>query len=219
MGGFRRVPNAYINFSAIIYSLRALISPHIISPHIQAKSLAHIDFDVLSNNGIKYLLLDKDNTITLPRSPETPPQILSVLEKIKGKYPGNAYILSNSHLSVKMFDNLLGIPFLAHSYKKPNKKLLYDIMGAFPTANPEEVCIIGDRLFTDVMLGNLLGILTIYTYPLDTSLEVFSAMFCSYVEALLLKILPNNKYIGLEKWALPSLTKQLVLEQPKEPDI
>ena len=36
------------------------------TPHIRAKSVAHINYAKLANCGIKYLVFDKDNTLTEP---------------------------------------------------------------------------------------------------------------------------------------------------------
>lgn len=63
-------------------------------------------------------------------------------------------------------ETALGIPVLRHRTKKPGaipEVLEYFQRVAGPETTYKDICIIGDRLLTDVMWGNLAGMYTIHT--------------------------------------------------------
>lgn len=47
---------------------------------------------------------------------------------------------------------------------------------------PEEICIIGDRLLTDVALANLNGCVSVLCKPIDESMEDFAIKMMRKVE-------------------------------------
>ena len=59
----------------------------------------------------------------------------------------------------------LGLPFTT-SAGKPRRTALRRVLAelAFP---PDQVALIGDRLFTDVIVGNRLGLVTVLVKPID----------------------------------------------------
>mmetsp|Transcript_32765 Transcript_32765/g.63186 ORF Transcript_32765/g.63186 Transcript_32765/m.63186 type:complete len:125 (+) Transcript_32765:27-401(+) len=61
----------------------------------------------------------------------------------------------------KIVEDALGVPVLRHSAKKPGgfDELTAHYNGAL---TPDQICIIGDRLFTDVLFGTLHGLLTVH---------------------------------------------------------
>ena len=59
----------------------------------------------------------------------------------------------------------LGIAFIRHARKKPD--VIDDILAHFGTKNNREIAVIGDRVATDVLLGNMHGCVTILVEPLD----------------------------------------------------
>ena len=68
-------------------------------PHIRPKSVAHINYSKLHEFGIKHLVFDKDNTLTLPYkphyfSPELEEAILGDCISVFSR--DNVAILSNS---------------------------------------------------------------------------------------------------------------------------
>lgn len=65
-------------------------------------------------------------------------------------------------------ENTLGIAVVRHEAKKPGG--IEDVLAFFAEKDPDvrldELCFVGDRLLTDVVFGNLHGMLTIHTQPL-----------------------------------------------------
>ena len=89
-----------------------------------------MNFHVLkAYGGIKYLVFDKDNTLTIPYERNLHPSIESQLITLKGLYgPQNIAILSNSvgskedkgHSEAEILEKLHGIKVIRHLKKKPD---------------------------------------------------------------------------------------------------
>mmetsp|Transcript_28274 Transcript_28274/g.45489 ORF Transcript_28274/g.45489 Transcript_28274/m.45489 type:complete len:153 (+) Transcript_28274:224-682(+) len=63
----------------------------------------------------------------------------------------------------KHIERTLGIPVLRHREKKP--KGFVELMEHFPDkalVQPESMCVVGDRILTDVLFGSMYGILTVH---------------------------------------------------------
>lgn len=61
-------------------------------------------------------------------------------------------------------EEALGISVIRHEEKKPGG--LDEVLRHFHLDDPATVCVVGDRVLTDVVFGNLYGLLTIHTLPL-----------------------------------------------------
>lgn len=63
----------------------------------------------------------------------------------------------------------LGIQVIRHEEKKPGG--LQEVLTHFGLDDPASICIVGDRILTDIVFGNLYGLLTIHTLPLCVGAE------------------------------------------------
>lgn len=66
-------------------------------------------------------------------------------------------------------EEAMGIAVIRHAEKKPGG--LAEVLDHFSMEDPAALCMVGDRLLTDVVFGNLHGMLTIHTLPLCTGEE------------------------------------------------
>ncbi len=82
-------------------------------------------------------------------------------------------ILSNSagtdddpgYEDADIIEDALGIAVIRHREKKPGG--LQEVLDHFENVEePSQLCMVGDRLLTDVVFGNLHGMLTVHTLPL-----------------------------------------------------
>ena len=81
-------------------------------------------------------------------------------------------ILSNSagtqddldYKDATMIEESMGIAVIRHDEKKPGG--LTEVLNHFSIQDPAALCMVGDRLLTDVVFGNLHGMLTVHTLPL-----------------------------------------------------
>lgn len=112
-------------------------------------------------------------------------------------FGGNVAILSNSAGSkddvffteAKVLEQSLCLPVIRHNSKKP--MVLSEIITHFKCEEElkqEEIAIIGDRILTDVLMGNACGFLTIYVEPLDTRGDNFAVKASRLFENKLLPL-------------------------------
>ena len=91
-------------------------------PDYEFKNVAAIDKTVF--DGQKLLIFDIDNTLFLPESTETKPEILGWFRKVKNDY--HCICLSNSY-SIEQrkgaISKILGVEVYTSPLKKPNQKL------------------------------------------------------------------------------------------------
>ena len=116
------------------------------------------------DRGIKALLLDVDSTllhgkgVTLHKSVKD--WVLEARQNLK------VHLLSNnpSKRRISAVADQLGITYTC-SAAKPRRKALRKILKKM-NLDPEQIAIIGDRIFTDVLAGNRLGLYTVLVRPL-----------------------------------------------------
>eukprot|EP00559_Dactyliosolen_fragilissimus_P008433 CAMPEP_0184863620 /NCGR_PEP_ID=MMETSP0580-20130426/11938_1 /TAXON_ID=1118495 /ORGANISM="Dactyliosolen fragilissimus" /LENGTH=200 /DNA_ID=CAMNT_0027362067 /DNA_START=164 /DNA_END=766 /DNA_ORIENTATION=+ len=126
--------------------------------------------------GIRAVIFDKDNTLTAPYATEIHSNASFGLQNALDVFgQQNVAILSNSagtkddpnYEDAKMIEEALGISVIRHEIKKPGG--LEEVLSHFGEdviQNPSQLCMVGDRLLTDVVFGNLHGMLTAHCLPL-----------------------------------------------------
>jgi phosphatidylglycerophosphatase GEP4 len=119
------------------------------------------------------VVFDKDNTLTSPYENQIHPDAARGLQfalEIFGR--DRIAIVSNSagtkddveYKDAIAIEEALGIKVIRHDEKKPGG--LDEVLQHFGMDDPAKICMVGDRLLTDVVFGNLYGMLTIHTLPL-----------------------------------------------------
>ena len=139
-------------------------------------SLHANDLAMRDSCGIKAVMFDKDNTLTAPYDViihDKAKQGLKNAIDVFGQ--NNVAILSNSagtkddpdYEDAIRIEQELGINVIRHDEKKPGG--LNEVLEHFnDVENASELCMVGDRLLTDIVFGNLHGMLTIHCLPLCT---------------------------------------------------
>ena len=133
-------------------------------PKIYLNNVKEITYELLQENNIKGLILDVDNTLIdyYKNMPEGVEQWCKDLQKRNIKF----CIASNSNKreKVKGVSAKLGIPYVFFA-KKPLKMGLNkakNIMGL----KSEEVAVVGDQIFTDVLGANRCKMFSILVEPI-----------------------------------------------------
>jgi len=133
----------------------------LLRPSETAESILDIDYERLYRLGKRGILFDLDNTLGGRRPARLAPEVIALLAKLT-KMGFRVGILTNRRFGTK--DAV--IVELAKSYPlryragKPRKKGFLDILAQLGVS-PERAVMIGDRLFTDVLGANRLGIYSI----------------------------------------------------------
>ncbi|QVL54023.1 MAG: YqeG family HAD IIIA-type phosphatase [Cyanobium sp. M30B3] len=128
-------------------------------------TLVDLPLQELLDRRIGALVLDVDRTL-LPRRQSTLPQRMRQwLEQAQGQLP--IHLLSNnpSRQRIGAVARELGVPFTT-SAAKPRRQALRRVLEELQLP-AGRVALIGDRVFTDVIAGNRLGLFTVLVKPID----------------------------------------------------
>ena len=118
----------------------------------------------LEKLGIKFLMLDMDNTIAAYNEHSPSDRIVQWAERMKDC--GIAlYIVSNSARKVRVgtFSKALGVGAVMSARKPSRKGLLRAITAAGFQA--ENSALVGDQIFTDTLAANRTGVISIIVKP------------------------------------------------------
>ena len=146
------------------HPLRRLLQPDWVVPG----TLAELPLAALLERPsmpIRALVLDVDRTL-LPRRQTLVPESMRLwLQAASQQLP--IHLLSNnpSRLRIGAVAAQFNLPF-TNSAGKPRRSALRRVLAELELP-ASQVALIGDRLFTDVMVGNRLGLFTVLVKPID----------------------------------------------------
>ncbi len=142
-------------------TLRQLLRPD----WLLERTLVELPLQELLDRGIRALVLDVDRTLLPRRQASLPESMRRWLEQAKQQLP--IHLLSNnpSRQRIGRVAEELGVPFTT-SAGKPRRAALRRVLTSLDLP-AHQVALIGDRLFTDVIVGNRLGLFTVLVKPID----------------------------------------------------
>lgn len=132
-------------------------------PDLHVYSIYNIDLQALKQRGVKGIITDLDNTLIEWDRPNATPQLMEWLNRLKQDGFRVIVVSNNNQVRVSAFADPLGIPYI-HAAKKPTRTPFQDAISRLGLA-PEEIVVIGDQMFTDVLGGNRAGLYTILVVP------------------------------------------------------
>jgi HAD superfamily phosphatase (TIGR01668 family) len=138
----------------------------------------------LYRRGIRGIIIDIDNTLTEWRSPILPEGTAGWLQRAGRDGIKLCFVSNNSARHFRDVAEKLVIPFVAKA-QKPRRhsfRMAMKIMGT----TPEQTAVIGDQLFTDILGGNRMGMLTILVTPISDR-EFFGTRLMRLVERLFVR--------------------------------
>ncbi len=134
-------------------------------PDIYQKSIYHIDYDKLLDDGIKCILFDLDNTCAPYKDSEPNKKLIELFETLKDM-GFKLVIFSNApKRRIYPFKKILNVDCLARA-NKPIKNSFLRVIKLF-NYDLSEVAIVGDQLYKDILGGNRVGITTILVNPMS----------------------------------------------------
>ncbi len=124
-------------------------------PTFWLKSVLQIDEDFLRRNGVKALVLDMDNTLSMHGNPAAEDGVNEWLDKMRGLGVKMRVVSNNTNKRVAPLAAMLGLEFTANGAKP----LTFGVNRAVKAmgVGKSETLVVGDQIFTDVMAGNLAG--------------------------------------------------------------
>ena len=133
-------------------------------PQYSFRDITDITPDFLGSRGIKFLMLDLDNTIADYSESKPSKNVARWTKDVIGSGI-ELTIISNSVRKgrVEAFADSLGIGFVMRARKPSPKSVLQAIDAANHTAC--ESALVGDQVFTDTIAANRAGIMSIIVRP------------------------------------------------------
>ena len=139
---------------------------------------------------IKALVLDVDGTLISGRNPVLSNRIKNWILNSKEHF--YIYLCSNnpSKKRIEQIAEQLDLEF-TYSGGKPSKRKLKKVLDRIPYS-PKEIAIIGDRVFTDILVGNRLGMYTILVDSVDSYGKKIDRNNFQSIERYLAKIVTGD---------------------------
>jgi phosphatidylglycerophosphatase GEP4 len=162
-----------LNTKALLTLASVVRRPALLVPHVSVRNVSELNYTaLLADAGILAVIFDKDHTLTLPYVNRLHPAAAAGLHcclRVFGH--DKVAILSNSagtaddadFRDAAAVEQALGVSVIRHGEKKPGG--LPEVLAHFQLTDPATICVIGDRLLTDIVFGNLHGMLTVHTLP------------------------------------------------------
>ncbi len=143
-----------------------------------------IPVSFLQENGIKCLLLDVDNTLTTHDNPSAHQKAVRWLDLVSEAGIKSVIISNNIEPRVAPFAQNLGVQFVFNAQKPLSKgaKQAIKISGV----NKENMLVIGDQIFTDVLFGKFSGVKTLLVTPMEPEKTRFFK-FKRWLERIILR--------------------------------
>jgi phosphatidylglycerophosphatase GEP4 len=136
-------------------------------PKMVVKDFSDLKFQELYAMGIRGIAFDKDNTLTKPYALQIHEPFRENWNELTKVFRNNIVIVSNSAGSsddygfkeAKEIEDIFKVKVLYHGKKKPlgGEKLTQH----FHNLKANEIAIVGDRITTDMLYGNLNGFFSI----------------------------------------------------------
>lgn len=133
-------------------------------------SILSLTPDILQQHGLKGLVLDVDETLVPIRVAQASEELRDWLQELRPL--ASIWLVSNniSQSRISRIAKSLNLPYILGA-RKPSRRKLRQAVAAMDIPF-EQVAMVGDRLFTDVLAGNRLGMFTILVEPMVDPAQV-----------------------------------------------
>jgi HAD superfamily phosphatase (TIGR01668 family) len=128
-------------------------------------TLVQLPLEQLIEKGIGALVLDVDRTLLPRRQAELPPPMEHWLRDAKRQLRLHLFSNNPSRRRIGAVAERLDVPFTT-SAGKPRRSALRRVLAELGLP-AQQVALVGDRVFTDVLAGNRLGLFTVLVKPVD----------------------------------------------------
>lgn len=140
-------------------------------PDFMLSEISEITPAFLKEHNIKALILDVDNTLTVHGSQALSEKTAAWLLQMRDAGIPMCIVSNNTTARVEPFAKMVGLPFVSSGLKP----VPYGIRKAQSTFGlpSEQIAVVGDQVFTDVIGGNLQGMRTILVTPVSSEENSF----------------------------------------------
>lgn len=136
-------------------------------PDVMKDDIYQITPRMFTNRGIRFIMLDVDNTIAPYTVNEASPRLKGWVEDMK-KAGLELFILSNNKGErPAIFAEALGLEYVKKAWK-PFTGVAKSVLEE-KGVRPAETAVIGDQIYTDTLCGRCLGVFTVLVHPIAFS--------------------------------------------------
>lgn len=161
----------------------------LLTPDQHLKNIFEIDTEYLKSLGIKGIITDMDNTLVSWSDRAVYPRLAEWFAGLKAEGFKLFIVSNNSKDRGGKLARELDIPAIWYAVK-PSRRSFRRAIEKMQLA-PEEVAVVGDQIFTDVLGGNRLGLYTILVTPISQKEFIWTKLM-RQLERLVLGY-PNDK--------------------------
>ena len=138
-----------------------------------ADSILGLTPELITQHQLKGLILDVDETLVPFKHSQPLEDVCQWLQQVQTQV--KVVLVSNnvSHRRISRIANILDVPFYIAA-GKPSRRKLREAVTLMQLPH-HEIAMVGDRLFTDVLGGNRLGLFTVLVEPMVDPLKPMAA--------------------------------------------
>lgn len=158
------------NASATLNASRLFYNPSLCLPHLTVKSFDNLPIPLVFPGQaleIKGVVLDKDNCFAKDHDDKVWPDYQETWARLQETYPKERLlIVSNSagtnddaeYAQAEKLEKDTGVTVLRHPTKKPGcHNEIMEYFAQQGVTEPSQIAVVGDRLFTDMLMANMMG--------------------------------------------------------------
>ena len=150
------------------------VTPDAVVPRVE-----QISAQWLAGWGVRGLVLDLDNTLVPWNTADVSSGVSVWIREIAAAGISSCVLTNNYTRRASDVAQMLAIPIIKAAFK-PSPQAFRGALRVLALA-PEQVAVVGDQLFTDVLGGKLVGMRAILVDPLSTR-EFFTTRFVRWLE-------------------------------------
>ncbi|MFI0401579.1 MAG: YqeG family HAD IIIA-type phosphatase [Cyanobium sp.] len=174
--------------------LRQLLTPDW-TPGCALPQLTMEALEAQAGAPIRALVIDVDRTLLPHRSSQLPPIAERWLQEVGAQRPIHLFSNNPSKRRIGGLSEQLGFPYTAGA-AKPRSGALRRVIQNLKVP-PSQVALVGDRVFTDVLAGNRLGLFTVLVKPIDATGQ---ANRLDRLQSIELEVARQIRYPLWERW-------------------
>lgn len=142
-----------------------------LKPDLMLNTYDELTPEILTQNGINYLICDIDNTLVTYDDEEPTKDVLIWMDKLQSAGITIAFVSNNNKERVDRFNRKLQYT----AYAKSHKPLTGSVKAAMKDmgADKKSAALLGDQLLTDAAAANFAGIYSIIVPPIKDKKNIF----------------------------------------------
>src|ERR1041385_467380 len=145
---------------------------------LKIPSIMMLDPSILRDHKISKLILDLDQTFTVQGTSKIPTDYMDQLEIFKATIGvKNICFLSNEvdPTRASEVETQTGVKVIQSNFRKPDSRAYLKALEYLNEREGKHVAMVGDRLWTDILGANKVGLFTIQVRPLTPANDKFGA--------------------------------------------